>query len=489
MTTATDRFYEALVSRDRRFDGRFFVGVVTTGIYCRPVCPAPPAKRENVRFFSCAAAAETAGFRPCRRCRPETAPGTPAWEGTSVTVSRGLRLISEGALDAGGVDDLADRLGIGARHLRRLFDRHVGASPVKIAQSRRVHFARSLIDQTNLPMREIAIASGFSSVKRFNTVMRATFERTPTEMRRGRAPDEAVNGGLELRLAYRPPYDWDAMFAYLSARAIPRVESVHEGTYRRTVLLDDRPTILTVTPDADRAQVVLRVSSPVRRELIDVAERVRRLFDLGADPMQIAAHLGRDERLASSVTARPGLRVPGTWDPFELAVRAVLGQQVSVKGATTLAGRLVEELGEPIEGAPPEGPDRLFPTPEALAGADVAKIGMPEKRGAAIRELARRVAEGELPLSWGECAVETQRRLVDIPGIGEWTAQYVTMRGLGQPDIFLPGDLGVRKAMTENGKPASAKVAAARAEAWRPWRSYAVLHLWMGEPPRNGKGT
>jgi AraC family transcriptional regulator of adaptative response / DNA-3-methyladenine glycosylase II len=486
-----ERFYAALASRDARFDGTFFTGVTTTGIYCRPVCPAPTPRRKNVEFFACAAAAERAGFRPCRRCRPETAPGTPAWTGTSVTVSRALRLISEGALNDASVDDLADRLGVGGRHLRRLFDRHLGASPVAIAQSRRIHFARKLLDETDLPMREVAYAAGFQSIKRFNTVIRSTFGRTPTELRKKTrsAPVPPKDGCVILKLPYRAPYDWDAMLDYLGERATPGVEQVVDGMYRRSAFLDDRPTFIEVRNEPKESRIHLWISRAVRRDLMDAVERVRRVFDLGADPMQIAQHLRRDPRLRRSVQRRPGIRVPGAWDPFELSVRAILGQQVSVKGATTLAGRLAEAFGRPIDSGGPDGPTHLFPEAAALADADIRAVGLPRSRAAAIRELARRVRDGELPLSWGECAVETHEGLVSIPGVGEWTAQYVAMRGLGQPDMFLPGDLGVRKALADNGKLPTPRQAAAVAETWRPWRAYGVLHLWMGGESGRARGA
>jgi AraC family transcriptional regulator of adaptative response / DNA-3-methyladenine glycosylase II len=481
MDADTDRLYAALESRDARFDGTFFTGVTTTGIYCRPICPARTPHRRNVRFFSCAAAAESAGFRPCRRCRPETAPGTPAWIGPSVTVSRAMRLITEGALDDASIEDLADRLGVGGRHLRRLFDRYLGASPVAIAQSRRVHFARKLLDETDLPMSDVAHAAGFRSVRRFNSVLRGTFGRAPTELRkRTRESSAPADGGVALALPYRAPYDWASMLEYLGARATPGVEQVSGGTYRRTVLLDDRPALLEVHDEPDDSRIELRISGAVRRDLMDAVERVRRVFDLGADPMAIAQHLGRDPRLRSRVRKRPGLRVPGAWDPFELAVRAILGQQVSVRAATTLAGRLADAFGRPIDAADRSAPARLFPDAAVLADADVAKIGVPNTRAAAIRELARRVRDGELSLSWGACEDDARAYLVSIPGIGEWTAQYVAMRGLGRPDTFLPGDLGVRKALADNGRLPTPREATAVAEAWRPWRAYGVLHLWMG---------
>jgi AraC family transcriptional regulator, regulatory protein of adaptative response / DNA-3-methyladenine glycosylase II len=500
MQTHDDRYYAALKSRDSRFDGRFFVGVTSTGVYCRPICPARTPKRENTRFYTCAAAAETAGFRPCRRCRPDTAPGTPAWAGTSTTVARALRLIAEGALDEGGVDHLADRLGVGSRHLRRLFDRHLGASPLAVAQTRRVHFARKLLDQTDLPMREIAFASGFSSVRRFNSVLRDTFGWPPSELRpRVRAAGgvasganaDGVTGTVTLRLPFREPFDWDALLAYLAARAIPGVEQVEDGVYRRTVRGDDAPGLVSVRRCSDKPCVVLEVSSSVRRRLMDTAERVRRVFDLGSDPVLVAERLGRDPLLKRSVRRRPGLRVPGAWDPFEIAVRAILGQQVSVKGATTLAGRLVAKFGERVPDAAPSAPDHLFPTADALAEADVASIGMPETRGEAVRALARAVRDGAIPLHWGADAEDAHTALVALPGVGDWTADYIAMRALGEPDSFPAGDLGVRKAMANgHDRLPPVREVLARAEAWRPWRAYAVLHLWMSAgdaPPRKRK--
>ena len=511
LAVTPDRCYRALSARDARFDGRFFVGVRSTGIYCRPVCPARTPQRKNVAFYECAAAAESAGYRPCRRCRPETAPGTPAWLGTSATVARALRLISEGALDEDRVEDLAERVGVGGRHLRRLFEKHVGASPLAVAQTRRVHFARRLLDETDLPVTEVALASGFLSVRRFNAAMRATFGRPPSELRRrgrtgrpgagGDAPDVAV-GALTLRLPYREPYDWDALLGYLAVRATPGVEAVSDRTYRRSFRARGRAGVVAVSPDPDgRPFAVVRVFGDVRRGLLDVVERVRRVFDLGADPARIAEVLAADPRLAPSVRRRPGLRVSGAWDPFELAVRAILGQQVSVKGATTLAGRLAAAYGEALpdeaagsgsgagaapaapapsaSSASPAPPGRLFPTAEALAEADIASIGMPDKRAEAIRELACRVLDGRVALSWGACPEEAHAALVAIPGVGEWTASYVAMRGLGQPDSFPAGDLGVRKALANGrGRLPTVRETMARSECWRPWRAYATLHLW-----------
>ncbi|MEZ5063203.1 MAG: AlkA N-terminal domain-containing protein [bacterium] len=486
MSTPTDRFYDALKSRDRRFDGRFFAGVTSTGIYCRPICPARTPKRDNVRFFSNAAAAEAAGFRPCRRCRPETAPGTPAWHGTSATVARALRLISEGELDGGSVDDLADRLGVGGRHLRRLFDRHVGASPLAVAQTRRIHFARKLLDDTDLPMRDIAFAAGFQSVKRFNTVMRETFGRSPTEIRKVARTEgqDSPEGRIELRLPYREPFDWPALLDYFAARATPGVEEVVDGEYRRSFAYDDCRGVIRVRRCEDRPCLVLSAPASARRRLMDLAERTRRLFDLGADPVPIADRLGADPVLGDVVRRHAGLRVPGAWDPFELCVRAILGQQVSVKGATTLTGRVAARHGAPLPPAEQDGGvTLLFPTPETLATAPLSDLGIPQQRIDAIRELGRRVSARELPLSWGECHDRTHLALMDVPGIGEWTAQYVAMRALGQPDTFLAGDLGVRRALENGDGMPSAAEALALSERWRPWRAYAVLYLWKKETP------
>ncbi len=474
--------YRAVLARDRRFDGRFFTAVLTTGIYCRPVCPARAPHRRNVRFFEHAAAAEAAGFRPCRRCRPESAPGTPAWLGTSATVSRGLRLIADGVMDGGGVETLADRLGVGSRHLRRLFLQHVGATPIAVAQTRRLHFARSLLDGTELPMGDVAEAAGFASERRFRAAIRAVFGLSPTGLRAAtRGPRAtAPPGRVALRLAYREPFDADALLDYLARRAIPGVEEVRDGAYRRTFALGDAAGVLSVRVDRPRSVLVVEMPVAARRHLLDAAERVRRIFDASADPAAIRARLGRDTALRDSVHRRPGLRVPGAWDPFELTIRAILGQQVSVAGATTLAGRLAREFGRPLPGGgATDGPALLFPAPAVLARADVASLGMPSARAAAVREVARRVASGALSLAWGADPDRTRAALADVPGVGPWTAGYVAMRALALPDAFLEDDLGVRRALA-NGRGVRPKPreALARAEAWRPWRAYAVMHLW-----------
>ena len=486
-----DTCYRALAARDFRFDGRFFTAVLTTGIYCRPVCPARTPGRRNVRFYPSAAAAEQAGFRPCRRCRPETSPGSPAWQGTSGTVSRALALISQGALDSGDLESLALRLGVGPRHLRRLFLDHVGAPPVSVAATRRAHFAKRLVDETGMPMAEIALASGFGSVRRFNEAMRRTFGRPPSAIRSQRGAPAALAAApdLALRLAYRPPLDWEGTLAFLAARAIPGVEHVHGDTYRRTVSVERfRGEIRVRRLRAADRFLLLEVPSEASPYLLPIVGRVRRVFDLDADPQEIAAQLCHDPALRETLRARPGVRVPGAWDGFEIAVRAVLGQQVSVRGATTLAGRVARRLGEPLVVSRAGSLDRLFPTPSALAEADLSGIGMPAGRCEAVRALARAVREGRIDLDGGAAVEETVARLEALPGIGAWTAGYVAMRALRDPDAFPAGDLGVRRALSRDGALPSARSVEERSGAWRPWRAYAVMALWTEGPRRRSRG-
>jgi AraC family transcriptional regulator of adaptative response / DNA-3-methyladenine glycosylase II len=473
-----DVCWNALASRDARFDGTFFTGVLTTGIYCRPVCPARTPHRKNVRFFSCAAAAEQAGFRPCRRCRPETAPGSAAWSGTSSTVSRALRLIEEGALDTADVNELAERLGVGERHLRRLFDHHLGASPIAVAQTRRVHFARLLLDGSNLPINDIAAASGFSSLRRFHAAFRETFKMAPGALRtfaRDAQPNGAAPGrGISLQLAVRAPYDWNATFAFLEMRAIPGVESVIDGVWRRAIISGGRPILIEASPDDSSRSLHVRLSEPPGNDLPMIVEHVRRVFDLGANPAEIGAHLSADPLLKPLVRARPGLRQPTVWDPFEACVRAIVGQQISVKGATTILGRIARESGMEAPGFNEWSISHVFPSAEALADAKLTNAGLPASRRATIRELARRVAEDDRLL----IAEDSASRLREIRGIGDWTVSYLRLRGFGDPDVFLSGDLGVRRALATNGQLPKSTELEKLAERWRPWRSYAVLYLW-----------
>ena len=474
----------ARLARDARFDGRFFVGVTTTGVFCRPICPVRPAKARNVRYFPSAAAAAEAGFRPCLRCRPEAAPGTPAWRGTAATVSRALRLIAEGALDDDGVEELAARLGIGARHLTRLFKRHLGATPRAVAATRRLLFAKKLLDETDLPLAQVAHGAGFGSLRRFNEVFRRTYGSAPGALRRAgrrRAGAQAPDG-LVLRLPFRPPLDWSTLVRYLGARAIPGVEAVGPEAYRRSLAIDGQASRIAISPVPGRNHLELRVEAAPAGALLQLVERARRLFDLDADPADIAGHLARDRALAPLLRAHRGLRVPGAWDGFELAVRAILGQQVSVKGATTLAGRVVEAAGTPLADRGEPGLTHLFPSPRALAEADLAGIGMPGARAGAIRALAEAVDRGEISFDAAADPAVLQRQLTTLPGIGPWTAQYIAMRALGEPDAFPERDLGLLRSAARLGLAQDAAGLLARAEAWRPWRAYAAVCLWQAEP-------
>ncbi len=475
--------FRAVESRDRRFEGRFVLAVRSTGVYCRPGCPAPIPKRKNCRFYACAAAAEAEGFRPCRRCRPETAPGTPAWAGTSATVARALRLIHAGLLDEQPIETLAERLGLGERQLRRLFMSHLGASPIAIARTRRVHFARRLIDQTELSMTEIALSSGFGSVRSFNDALLASFGRSPTELRaRRRGKREAIGSTIHLKLAYRPPFDWARLLEFLEARAVPGVERVKDGRYRRTVRLGTDVGWFEAAPRAGEHALDLEVAPELSRHLLEIAERASRLFDLEADPLLISRQLEADPRLRASLRARPGLRVPGAWDRFETAVRILLGQQISVAGATTLHGRLVARLGEPLpspmrESLEASGLSHLSPTVEAVASDDLVGLGLTTARAAAVRAFAIAVKEGALDLQPGrglDAAIET---LGAMPGIGPWTAQMIAMRVMGEPDACPSGDLWLKLALAAEGTRGSEREVERHSRQWSPWRAYAVVHL------------
>lgn len=480
--------YRALETRDARFDGRLFVGVASTGIYCRPICPARTPRAENCTFFASAAAAQAAGFRPCLRCRPETSPDLATWRGTSNTVARALALIAEGALDGddASVERLADRVGVGERQLRRLFREHLGATPIAVAQTRRVLFAKQLVHETRMSMTQVALASGFGSVRRFNETFRALYGRPPRALRRSAAADdEAVpESGIVLGLPYEPPYDWDAMLAFLAFRAIPGVEQVVDGTYRRTVEIGGVHGTVEVARAAGAA-LRATIRFPRIESLWAIVARVRRVFDLAADLRAINEHLARDPVLAPLLVARPGLRVPGGWDGFELAVRAILGQQISVRGARVLAGRLVERFGEPLETAAPGDALRtVFPTPQRLAAADVAALGMPRARAATLVALARAAAADPRLFGTAQSLDDAIARLCALPGVGPWTAQYIALRALREPDAFPAGDIGLLRALADAAgrRPTSGELLA-RAEAWRPWRAYAAQHLWTADAP------
>ncbi len=479
-----DARYQALTARDARFDGVFFVGVRTTGIYCRPICPARTPARGRCEFFATPVLAEHAGFRACFRCRPELAPGNAPVDAVDVLVASAARRIAEGALNEGTLDELATQLGVTARHLRRVLEAKLGVSPVELAQSHRLALGKQLLQDTALSLAEIAFAAGFGSVRRFNAVFAERMGSAPSALRRthvARAGVPAAAGPLTLRLDHRAPYDWRRLLDFLRVRAIPGVEHVGDATYRRVVHLAGRVGEIEVR-HADRDALLLGVSPPLLPVLMPLVARVRRMFDLDARPDLIDAALGRDRTLAPMIAKRPGLRVPGAVDPFEASVRALLGQQVSVAAATTLAGRFAAQLGTPYAGS--EGLAARFPTAAEVVAAGpirIAKLGLPQARATAIHTFAREVASGALQLD-APCELDAfVARLVALPGIGPWTAHYLAMRALHVPDAFPAADLGVQKALRRAGP----RAAEARAEAWRPFRAYAVMHLWtsLGESP------
>jgi AraC family transcriptional regulator of adaptative response / DNA-3-methyladenine glycosylase II len=474
-----DICYRALRSRDPRFDGRLFVGITSTGIYCRPICPARTAKPENCRFFPSAAAAQAAGFRPCLRCRPEISPDAAAWRGTSNTVSRALALIAEGGLDSEeGVPALALRLGVGERQLRRLFDQHLGAPPIAVAQTRRILFAKQLIQDSELSMSAIAEASGFGSVRRFNDAFRKLYGRTPRELRVRRSA--AQNSAVTVKLGYRPPYDWDAILAFLGARTVEGVEVVEPGRYARTIEIGGEFGSIAVTPGRAHLNAIIRF--PSVRALLGIVARLRRMFDLDADVATIGAHLSSDVQLAPLIAKRPGLRAPGGWDGFELAVRAILGQQVSVVAARKLAGKLVARTS-PRLSPQVTGDERLvavFSNPERLTRVDLSTIGMPAARIAALKSLAAAAFADPHLLDPVGTYAEAVARLLALPGFGPWTAQYWALRALRDSDAFPAADVALLRspAVAHNGKRPTPKLLLDRAESWRPWRAYAAQHLW-----------
>ena len=484
-----DRCYEICAARDPRFAGRFVIAVLTTGIYCRPGCPARLPRRENVRFYATPAEARAGGFRACLRCHPDAAPDAPAALGTAATVARAMRLIAGGALDGGDLPALAGRLGVGARHLARLFRLHAGTTPAAVARARRVELARQLLAGSDLPIAEVALAAGFGSVRQFNDAMRAALRCTPGALRARRRGAERPSP-LRVRVPFRPPLDWEALLGFLAKRAVPGVERVEGGRYHRAVATPTGAAVMTVERATDGDALLVSLAPGRPEALLELVGRVRRLFDLEANPEAIAAALGRDPLLDRAVRAHPGLRVPGAWDPFELLVRAVLGQQISVAAAVQLAGRLTALCGEAL---PPEvaapGHTHLFPTAEAVARLDPATLPMPRARAAARVAAAAAVAQDGAVLQPGaslEGALEALRRL---PGVGPWTAQLVAMRALGEPDAFPGGDLGLRRALGAPGVPCTEAAAAARAEGWRPWRAYAALQLWTLDAERARPGA
>lgn len=483
-----DACYRALQTRDARFDGRFYTAVLSTGIYCRPICPARPPKIENCVFVPSAGAAHQMGFRPCLRCRPELTPGVAGWLGTANTVSRALQLIAEGAMNEAGVDDLSDRLGVTARHLRRLFDKYVGATPVSVAQAQRILFAKKLLGESKLSMTDVALAAGFGSLRRFNHTMRETYGRPPTQLRRSAT---STSADMTLKLHFNPPYDWPGMIGFLAARAIPGVEAIEDDCYWRTFSIDRAEGAVCIRPNLAQNHLLATIWISDVRSLAVVVTRLRRLFDLDADIQTIDENLASDSHLAQWVRERPGLRVPGAWEGFELAVRAVLGQQISVSAASTFAGRLAKDFGRPLKlvsGLSSIPTSLIFPTPASLASADLTLIGLTKTRAETLCNLAAAMTKDSRLLSARETLDETIAKIEALPGIGPWTAQYIAMRALREPDAFPASDFGLLRAKeTEHGHPSPAQLQAV-AEAWRPWRAYAAVRLWT-QGPRSGEAA
>jgi AraC family transcriptional regulator, regulatory protein of adaptative response / DNA-3-methyladenine glycosylase II len=479
--------YRVLGSRDRRFDGCFFVAVTSTGIYCRPSCPAIVPKRENVCFYPSAAAAQGAGFRACLRCHPHAVPGSPEWNLRGDVAARAMALIADGVVDREGVAGLARRVSYSERHLTRLLTAELGAGPLALARAQRSQSARMLIQTSGLRLVDVAYAAGFSSVRQFNDTIRAAYGRTPSELRRTAARGRAHTGGegpgvLTVRLAFREPLRWERLLRFFADRAVVGVEEVREDCYRRTLRLPHGQGVVALRMSLAKAREPRHIECELRladlRDLTAAVQRCRRLLDLDADPSIPAEHLARDPLLAPLVQAAPGLRVPGTVEGSELAIRAILGQQVSVAAARTAAGRLTQVLGEPLS-EPDGGLTHLFPSSASIAAADPALLLGPGSRRRTLQALARVLAEGRLAIDPGSDRAEVAAALLEIPGIGPWTQQYIAMRGLCDPDAFLPGDLGVRRALEALGVPwRGPREAALLAESWRPWRAYALQHLW-----------
>lgn len=491
MTTDDEARYRAVQSRDARFDGKFFTGVTTTGVYCRPVCPAKTPKRENVRFFACAAAAEDAGFRPCKRCRPEVAPGTPAWNGTGTSVARALRMIEGGYLDERSVDDLAGTLGMGPRHLRRLFLRHLGASPKAVDTIRRTHFAALLLTDTTLPMASVALDSGFQSIRQFNEAFKRSFGVPPSRIRKRSRQTNGDTAGRTavVRLSYRPPFDWDGMLSFLDKRAIAGVERVSHDSYSRSFSLDrangSSEGVVSVTSDPARNSLVASITA-APGDLSIVASRVRRIFDLTADPAVISEHLRSESTLAPIAAQFPGIRIPGVWDSFEAAVRAVIGQQISVRASVALLGKLARLCGKPIASTGIDSIDTLFPTPGQVLEADLDALGMPQARRQALKAVAAAWMNSGLDRSTYPSLEALEDVLRPIRGIGPWSAGYIALRGFSEPDAFPGSDVAVRAAigrrLGRTSRPATAEVTKL-AERWRPWRGYAAVMLWKSLAP------
>ncbi|WP_309836714.1 AlkA N-terminal domain-containing protein [Pantoea sp. SORGH_AS_0659] len=476
--------YQALTSRDSRFDGLFFVGVTSTGIYCRPICPVKAPMQKNCLFFSSAEAAEKAHFRPCLRCRPELAPGSAPVDSHHRIADRLIRRIEEGLLEEQEtLADIASEFALSERQLRRVVQQELGVSPLELRQTRRMLLAKQLLTETSLPVTEIAYASGFRSLRRFNDVFQARYRMTPSRLRKQNQPDavKTTQESAELRLSYRPPYDWDAMLDFLQQRVMKEVEWVNEGMYHRTVALGNCRGWVRVSHVAGKQSLKVQFTTSLTPVLPALLRRLRDLFDLDAQPQRIAEHLSHDPLLAESLSRFPGLRVPGAFDGFELGVRAILGQQVTVKAATTLSSRMAQRFGEPLV-TPWSELSRLPPNAESLAAAsidDIASLGIVSARSHAIQALAQACASGALRFNGAVNPDVVQQQLLALKGIGPWTASYIAMRALRWPDAFPKEDIAIRN----NLGGVSAKVAEQISQVWRPWRSYAVLHIWKSLTP------
>jgi AraC family transcriptional regulator of adaptative response / DNA-3-methyladenine glycosylase II len=472
-----ERFVRAFQSKDARFDGWFFGAVITTGIYCRPSCPAVSPKPENMRFYPSAAAAQQAGFRACKRCRPDASPGSPQWNERADLVARAMRLIADGVIDRDGVPGLAGRLGYSVRQVERQLLAELGAGPLALARAQRAQTARLLIETSSLPMGDVAFAAGFASIRTFNETVQEVFALSPTDLRSRASGGKgsAASRALSLRLPFRAPLCPDNLFGHLAATAIPGVEEWRDGAYRRTLRLPHGHGVVALRPQHDHISCLLTLAD--LRDLAIAISRCRRMLDLDADPVAAAELLRADPVLAPLVDKAPGRRVPRTVDAAEFAVRAVLGQQVSTAAARTHGARLAAARGEAVDD-PAGGLTRLFPSMESLAAADPGSLALPAARRASLAALTAALADGTIDLGVGSDWQEARARLAALPGLGPWTVETIAMRGLGDPDAFVPGDLGIRLAARELGLPATPAALTARAAAWRPWRAYAVQYLW-----------
>lgn len=479
--------YRAISSRDTRFDGQFVTAVRSTGIYCRPSCPARTPKPSNVSFYATSAAAHEAGFRACKRCLPEAAPGSPEWDLRGDVAGRAMRLIADGVVERAGVSGLANRLGYSTRHLTRLLHTELGAGPLALARAHRAHTARLLLVGTEMPAADVAFSAGFASVRQFNDTIREVFDMTPTQLRAQRRGGEHVKPGcIELFLPYRAPLDMAGVFAWMSARALNGVERGDEHSFERNLLLAGGPVWFRIArADADRLQLTVRLSH--LGDLPTVVARARRLFDLDADPLATDAAVGAIPELAPLVARTPGIRVPGTADPHELLIRAMVGQQISVPAARTHLGNLVAELGEVTDVSGSHELDRLFPTMAAIAEHGARVLRGPKARITAITEAAAAIAAGELELTTGDDSLQQRERLLALRGVGAWTADYVRMRVVGDPDLLLPGDVAVRTGAVHAGIPGEPKALSDWAAQAAPWRSYLNAHLWRAAATKESK--